>query len=167
MKQTVYQHADGGSYALLVSGIAIKDDATGAWVDGVLYVGTEDEQIRATSLARWQERFTSYAYEGDDPAVLAMLKRANLADSGFDFIRVFESWGEREANLTAVLLDLAIAATMHKCGAAEKNGEGEITITTADLRDISQTYEIERSESPQGWTIKLTRLDREIISDEG
>lgn len=167
MSQKVYLHADGGTYALLVSGIAIKDDATGNWVDGVLYVGTEDEQIRATSLARWQERFTSVQYTGDDPAVLAMLRRANLSDSGFDFIRVFESWGEREANLTAVLLDLAIAATMHKCGAAQVNGEGEVTITSADLRDISERFEIEREEIANGWTLRVKRLDREIISDEG
>lgn len=154
---TVYTHADGGTYALLMGGVPIKDDATGDWLEGVLYVAAADEQIRATSLARWQERFTSSEYEGDDPDVLAMLRRANPGDSEWDFIRVFESWGEKEANLTAVLLDLAIAVTMLKCGAASTTGEGTLTVTTADLRDISEQYDIEREESASGWTIKISR----------
>ncbi len=160
----VFTHADGGSYALLMDGIAIKDDSTAQWVDGVLYVSAEDQQIRATSLARWHERFLGAEYDGEDADVLAMLRRANPHDTGFDFIRVFESWGESEASLTAVLLDLAIAATMIKLGAATVEGKGELTITTADLRGISETYEVERVESASGWTIKIRRWDAEMIS---
>lgn len=148
---TIYTHADGGIYALLMADVPIKDDATGEWLPGVLYIAAADQEIRATTLTRWQERFTSSEYEGDDPAVIAMLRRAHPNDTEFDFIRVFESWGEREANLTGVLLDLAIAATMVKLGSQG----GEIEITAADLRQIAERWDIERTESPSGWTIKI------------
>lgn len=152
---TVYTHRDGGTYVLLMAGVAIKSDFSGKWEESVLYLSLEDDQIRGTSLARWQERFTSSEYEGDDAATLALLRRANPGDSEWDFIRVFESWGEKEANLTAVLLDLAIAATMVKCGAASVDGTGSLTITAADLRDISEDWTISREESAGGWTITI------------
>lgn len=149
----IYLHPEGGTYGLLMEGVPIKDDKTGDWLDGVLYVSAQDHQIRSTTVARWKDRFVQTVYEGDDPAVLAMLQRIRPGDSGFDFIRVFESWGEAEANLTGVLLDLAIAATMVKLG----SDGGELTVTAADLRNIAENYDIHREETPAGWTIKLNR----------
>lgn len=53
-----HRHADGGFYRLFATDIAGKDDATGDWVDGVLYQCVVDSKVRWTSRARFEERFT-------------------------------------------------------------------------------------------------------------
>lgn len=53
-----HRHADGGYYRLYATDIAGKDEATGDWVDGVLYQCVIDGKFRWTSRARFEDRFT-------------------------------------------------------------------------------------------------------------
>lgn len=54
-----HRHADGGYYRLYATDIAGKDEATGEWLDGVLYQCVLDSKMRWTSRTRWDDRFTT------------------------------------------------------------------------------------------------------------
>lgn len=123
---------------------ALKATIVGALL-GVRGIGPDDEVPEKTrELA-----------EQDADAVIAALPD----NAGLDFIRVFESWGERETNLTSTMLDLAIAATLlHASEFPGTGDEMEIEITTADLRSVVEDWRIERTEKPGGWCLKLSRI---------
>lgn len=79
-----------------------------------------------------------------------------------DFINVFESWGTREASLTATVIDLVIAACMVKMSPGEipPGKSSEIVITSAELRSLVEQYDIERTEEAGTWKIKLTKIPK-------
>lgn len=166
----LYEHADGGFYCLLSDSTPGKDRATGDWLDGVTYIGT-DGVMRWTDRARWDDRFAPVAdYAGDDEQVIMMVRRANPGNTDFDFLRVFESWHESEMSVTGHMLELAVAAVIQKYewpghlvdaparfGPADNPESVEITIMTEDLQRIVQTYEIERVPIPHGFVIRIKR----------
>lgn len=169
--KNLYEHADGGFYCLLSDAVPMKCPVTGDWLDGVIYMGT-DETMRSTSRARWNERFLPVAdYNGDDEQVLMMVRRANPGNVDFDFLRVFESWHESEMGITGHMLELAVAAAVEKTvwpretnrisiqpGEAFDDHVGaELTISTEDLQRVVQTYEIERVPIPHGFTFRITK----------
>lgn len=145
----LYQHADGGFYCLISPETPLKHPDNGEWLPGVTYTGT-DGLMRSTTRVRWDERFEPVAgYDGDDESVMAMIRRCNPGNRDFDFIRVFESWHESEASITAAMLELAVAACL------ERHGHMEITIKTEDLQRVMQTYEVKRVPIPHGFIISL------------
>jgi hypothetical protein len=159
----LYLHADGGYYCLLIDDAPMKHPDTGEWIPGVIYVGT-DGQSRSTSRARWDERFSPVAeYDGDtaeDDEVVVMIRRCNPGDSDLDFIRVFESWHESEINITGNMLELAVAAAMHQLLPATlvDSAEGtSLIITTQDLQEVAQNYEIERIPTPHGFQFRVRK----------
>ena len=169
--ENLYEHADGGFYCILSDAAPMKCPATGDWLDGVIYMGT-DGVMRSTSRARWDERFNPVAeYSGDDEQVLMMVRRANPGNVDFDFLRVFESWHESEMGITGHMLELAVVATVELAANSkigyeierERPQDGfeiktaELTILTEDLQRIVQTYEIERVPIPHGFTFRISK----------
>lgn len=55
----IWKHADGGFYRIVDPDVALKDPATGNWVDAVVYMRHDGHGRRCcTTQARWGERFT-------------------------------------------------------------------------------------------------------------
>lgn len=169
----LYQHADGDYYCLLSSSAPLKCPQTGAWLPGVVYMGT-DGQMRSTTRDRFSERFAKVAeYTGDDEEVMAMIRRANPGQTDFDFLRVFESWHESEINITGAMLELAVASTAELLLGLNKDRQSElgivfdgdtghlraaqIPIKTEDLQRVLQTYEIEREAVPHGFVFHIRK----------
>jgi len=153
----LFLHSDGGYYCLLNADAPLKHPDSGEWCKGVIYMGI-DGQMRSTTLHRWATRFEPVAdYTGDDEAVLRMIRRANPGSVDLDFVRIFESWHESEMNITGQMLELAVGATILDmmdgfARAGLEAGEPyELTITTEDLQQVVQNYEIERVPEPHGF----------------
>lgn len=167
----LYLHADGGYYCLLSDDAALKNPGgEGAWIDAVIYTGV-DQKMRSTTKVRWEARFEPVAeYTGDDEAVMSMIRRCNPGNTDFDFIRVFESWHESEMNITASMLELAVAATVEQFTWSDRPSgrkniifEGkrpavvELTIKTEDLQRVLQNYEITKTAIPHGFTFAIRK----------
>lgn len=166
----LYQHANGDYYCLLSDDAPIKCPATDAWLDGVIYTGT-DGKMRSTAKHRWDARFSPVAeYTEDDEQVLMMIRRTNPGGGDLDYLSVFESWHESEMGITGHMLELAVAACMESFywGGAKRSHEDDekdprrvaaasIHISTADLQRVLQSYEIERVPVPHGFTFRIAR----------
>lgn len=174
--ENLYGHPDGGYYCLLSDDAPMKHPATGEWIDGVIYVGT-DGRMRSTSRERWDDRFIQvknivlYPNKEDHAAILSMIRRCNPGDRDLDFVRVFESWHESEVNLTAQMLDLVVASVFEKMVLHSEDmkysaewskgvmlsANAALTITTEDLQRVSRSYEIEREAKPHGFTFTIRK----------
>lgn len=160
MIDNLYQHADGGYYCLMLEDVPMKYGEE--WIPGVVYVGT-DGQFRSTTLSRWKERFAPVAeYTDADVSVLDMIRRTNPGEQDFDFMQVFETWSESEINLAGQMLELAVAAALDRCADGKftmyMDAEGyEITIMTADLQRVWQTYDIEKVAIEHGFIFSMHR----------
>lgn len=159
----LYLHADGGYYCLLIDDAPMKHPDSGEWIPGVIYVGA-DGQSRSTSRARWDDRFTQVQDVHPDNLSedeMSMVRRANPGDSDLDFVRVFEAWHESEINITGNMLELTVAAAMHQLLPVSlvDGPEGtSLIITTQDLQDVLQNYEITRTPTPHGFQFKVQRI---------
>jgi hypothetical protein len=156
--QNLFLHVDGGYYCLLIEDADYKSES-GEWVPGVVYIGT-DGRVRTTARERWDDRFTAMlvneeALSGMAEDVQSMVRRANPGDHDLDFVRVFEAWHESEINLTGNMLELAVGAAMMK-HAPDAQGIN-LTITTEDLQQVLQNYEVEKVPEPHGFTFKLRK----------
>lgn len=165
----LYEHADGGFYCLLSDDAPMKNPADDEWLPGVIYTGT-DGKMRSTTTVRWKRRFKPVAdYAGDDIEVLNMIRRCNPGNADFDFIRVFESWHEAEAGITAAMLEMAVGACIEAFvwGGAEREvqmgADGEtalnasILLKTADLDRVLHNYDVEREAVPHGFRITVRK----------
>lgn len=162
----LYSHPDGGFYCLLIPDAPMKHPDTGDWLRGVIYIGT-DGQARSTTQVRWDERFTQVpSYDGEDEDVLSMIRRANPGDSDLDFVRVFESWHESEINITGNMLELAVAVALVKWQNSVnpgwdtemgQPGKTALTITTEDLQQVLQNYDISRTAEPHGFKFEVRK----------
>lgn len=162
----LYLHADGGYYCLLIDDAPMKHPDSGEWLPGVIYVGA-DGQSRSTSRARWDERFTQVQDvhpENLSDDEMAMVRRCNPGDSDLDFIRVFESWHESEINITGNMLELAVGAVMEKWTDSVFGGWNipgsdsfTLTITTEDLQNVLQNYDIKRVPEPHGFRFEMRK----------
>lgn len=158
MIDNLYKHADGDFYCLLSENAPLKHPDSGDWMAGVIYIGT-DQQMRSTTWDRWLERFAKVdSYTGTDEDVLNMIRRANPGSQDFDFIRTFESWHESEANITSMMLELAVAATIVKYRPDSKMES--ITLKTEDLQHINLNYEIAKEAIPHGFIFTIHDLTR-------
>lgn len=58
---SVWRHADGGIYKVLLNGGSMKDEATGKWIPSVTYDHADGtlgpDAPYTTSVRRWNERF--------------------------------------------------------------------------------------------------------------
>lgn len=176
--ENLYEHADGGIYCLLSEDAPYKDNATGDWLDGVIYMST-DGRMRSTTRGRWVERFTQIPYyDGEDEAVINMIRRCNPGDLDLDFMRIFESWHKSEMDITGHMLELAVGATLERASSVwwvESNAPRveriwdktdpanprhigiELTIRTEDLQRVAQNYEIERVPEPHGFKFVMRK----------
>lgn len=158
----LYRHEDGGLYCLMIPDAPMKHPDNGEWIPGVIYLG-KDGQVRSTSRARWDDRFTQVSAIHEDKLdadEMAMVRRSNPGDSDLDFIRVFESWHESEINITGNMLELAVAATIKQLAPSllVDSPEGtSLTIQTSDLQDVLQNYEVERVPEPHGFRFVMRK----------
>jgi hypothetical protein len=165
----LYQHADGGLYCLLIEDAPGKDDATGDWMSGVIYMGT-DGQARWTSTARWNERFANVVgYAGEDDQVWAMIRRCNPED--FAMEDVWAAWHDSETQTNAEIVELAIAACIGGglWGTDKAMPEREIEfdgsqmigasiiIGPRHLQHVLQTYEVKREAVEGGYRITIRK----------
>lgn len=94
-------------------------------------------------------------------AEAAAVAEALPANAGLDFLSVMETWGDSEANTTAALLDMVIAATliqMFNRFSGHSIEDIEIILTSAELRAVLEQYHIERAETDGSWTIKVQKI---------
>jgi len=95
---------------------------------------------------------------------LRMIRRANPGDNDLDFIKVFEGWGESEANMTGHMIELAVGSAVVKLASMMNwrldervNMPFELTIKTEDLQSFLQNYEVERVPMPHGFTFRISK----------
>lgn len=163
----LFQHADGGYYCLITLDGALKEPADeGVWYTAAIYTGT-DRKLRSTTERRWNKRFSPVAeYTGDDESVIRMIRRTNPGSIDFDFLRVFDSWHQTEMAVTGHALELAVASTVVKLAAMMNwnlndrldMAEGlSLDITTEDLQNVLQGYEIERVPIENGFRFEMRK----------
>lgn len=163
----LYRHADDGLYCLLSDDVPIKCPETGNWVDGVVYLAA-DGRMRATSVDRWNDRFTAVTEIAEDKLTeeqMAMVRRANPGSLDFDFVQSMESWHESEMSITGQMLELAVAVVVERFAklypalpeGTQNPDDMTFTITTEDTQRVLQTYDIERVPVPNGFTFRLTK----------
>lgn len=159
----LYLHADGGHYCLLAPEAPMKHPTTGEWIPGVVYTGA-DGLMRSTSRERWDERFSpvaAIAEEDLNETEMEMVRRCNPGvESGLDFTHTLESWHDSEVGITGHMLELAVAVTALRFGGLDLTKpevEMAFTITTKDLQEVVQNYEIERIPEAHGFRFKIAK----------
>jgi len=161
----LYQRA--GNWVCLLSDDSVIDFPSTGEEDtmrAVIYM-TPDGVMHSTSRGRWEEQFNQMPYyDGDEDSVLQMIRRTNPGDSSLDFLSAMESWHESEMGITGHMLELAVAATALQCSpAAVVNGlnrgqDARVRISTEDLQNIVQTYDVERVPEPHAFTFIIRKV---------
>lgn len=112
----------------------------------------------------WYEKIEEIAVADLNEEELKMVRRANPGDPDMDFIKVFESWGESEMNMTGHMLELAVGSTMmliiEAMGWPETLPPDEgfsLTIKTDDMQRFLQNYEVSKLALPHGFTYEIKK----------